>query len=72
MDRNAAAAVQEYEDAMASFLAHARSGDASQSDLDLRSRLYRAGIEIERLELRQTPACRDAVLRADSRAWAMR
>jgi hypothetical protein len=66
------AAIQEYEDAMIAFLAHVRSDEPGRSDFDLRMRLYNADIEIERLGLRDTPAYRDAVLRADSRAWATR
>lgn len=75
MDQNtaaAAAAIQEYEHAMANFLARERSGEDGQSDFELRTRLYVADIEIERLQLRHTPAYCEAVLRADSRASAMR
>jgi hypothetical protein len=50
-----AAALQEYEDAMAEFLTSVRARD-SRSDFPLRQRLYAAGIEIERLKLRGTPA----------------
>ena len=68
----AAAAVQEYEDAMTELLAYVRSGERSRSDLQLRTRLYEADIAIERLGLRNTAAYHDAVLRADKRAWALR
>ena len=63
-----AAALQEYEDAMTDFLTSVRARD-SRSDFPLRQRLYMAGIEIERLKLRGTPAYNDAVLRADRNSW---
>ena len=63
-----AAALQEYEDAMTEFLTSVRARD-SRSDFPLRQRLYAAGIEIERLKLRGTPAYIDAVLRADRNPW---
>jgi hypothetical protein len=63
-----AAVLQEYEDAMTDFLTSVRARD-SRSDFPLRQRLYTAGIEIERLKLRDTPAYRDAVLRADRNSW---
>jgi hypothetical protein len=61
-------ALQEYEDAMTEFLTSVRARD-SRSDFPLRQRLYMAGIEIERLKLRGTPAYNDAVLRADRNSW---
>jgi hypothetical protein len=63
-----ARALQEYEDAMTDFLTSVRARD-SRSDFPLRQRLYAAGIEIERLKLRGTPAYSDAVLRADRNSW---
>jgi hypothetical protein len=63
-----AAALQEYEDAMAEFLTSVRARD-TRSDFPLRQRLYAAGVEIERLKLRGTPAYSDAVLRADRDSW---
>jgi hypothetical protein len=63
-----ARALQEYEDAMTDFLTSVRARD-SRSDFPLRQRLYTAGIEIERLKLRSTPAYSDAVLRADRNSW---
>jgi hypothetical protein len=63
-----AAALQEYEDAMAEFLTSVRARD-TRSDFPLRQRLYAAGVEIERLRLRGTPAYNDAVLRADRNSW---
>jgi hypothetical protein len=63
-----AAVLQEYEDAMTDFLTSVRARD-SRSDFPLRQRLYTAGIEIERLKLRDTPAYSDAVLRADRNSW---
>jgi hypothetical protein len=63
-----ARALQEYEDAMTDFLTSVRARD-SRSDFPLRQRLYTAGIEIERLKLRGTPAYIDAVLRADRNSW---
>jgi hypothetical protein len=63
-----AAVLQEYEDAMTDFLISVRARD-SRSDFPLRQRLYTAGIEIERLKLRDTPAYSDAVLRADRNSW---
>jgi len=68
----AAAAMQEYEDAMTALLAYVRSGEDGQSDMQLRTRLYRADVTIKRLGLRHTTAYHDAVLRADKRAWALR
>ena len=61
-------ALQEYEDAMTDFLTSVRARD-SRSDFPLRQRLYAAGLEIERLKLRGTPAYSDAVLRADRNSW---
>ena len=63
-----ARALQEYEDAMTEFLTSVRARDG-RSDFPLRQRLYTAGIEIERLKLRGTPAYNDAVLRADRNSW---
>ena len=63
-----AAALQEYEDAMVEFLTSVRARD-TRSDFPLRQRLYAAGLEIERLKLRGTPAYNDAVLRADRDSW---
>jgi hypothetical protein len=63
-----AAALQEYEDAMAEFLTSVRARD-TRSDFPLRQRLYTAGIAIERLKLRGTPAHSDGVLRADRDSW---
>ena len=63
-----AGALQEYEDAMTEFLTSVRARDG-RSDFPLRQRLYAAGIEIERLKLRGTPAYNDAVLRADRNSW---
>jgi hypothetical protein len=63
-----ARALQEYEDAMTDFLTSVRARD-SRSDFPLRQRLYAAGLEIERLKLRGTPAYIDAVLRADRNSW---
>lgn len=66
----AAAAIQEYEDAMTELLAHVRGWERDNSDLHLKQRLYAADNEIERQGLRYSPAYNDAVLRADRRAWA--
>ena len=63
-----AAALQEYEDAMAEFLTSVRARD-TRSDFPLRQRLYAAGVEIERLKLRDTTAYDDAVLRVDRNSW---
>ena len=63
-----AGALQEYEDALAEFLTSVRARD-TLSDFPLRQRLYAAGVEIERLKLRGTPAYNDAVLRADRNSW---
>jgi len=63
-----AGALQEYEDALTEFLTSVRARDG-RSDFPLRQRLYMAGIEIERLKLRGTPAYNDAVLRADRNSW---
>ena len=63
-----AAVLQEYEDALTEFLTSVRARD-TRSDFPLRQRLYAAGIEIERLKLRGTPAYSDAVLRADRNSW---
>jgi hypothetical protein len=63
-----AAVLQEYEDALTEFLTSVRARD-TRSDFPLRQRLYTAGIEIERLKLRDTPAYGDAVLRADRNSW---
>jgi hypothetical protein len=63
-----AAALQEYEDAMAEFLTSVRARDTLW-DFPLRQRLYAAGVEIERLKLRGTPAYNDAVVRADRNSW---
>ena len=63
-----AGALQEYEDALTEFLTSVRARD-SRSDFPLRQRLYMAGIEIERLKPRGTPAHNDAVLRADRNSW---
>jgi hypothetical protein len=63
-----AGALQEYEDALTEFLTSVRARD-TLSDFPLRQRLYVAGIEIERLKLRGTPAYNDAVLRADRNSW---
>ena len=63
-----AAALQEYEDALTEFLTSVRARDG-RSDFPLRQRLYGAGIEIERLKLRDTPAYSEAVLRADRNSW---
>ena len=49
---------------MTEFLTSVRARD-SRSDFPLRQRLYTAGMGIERLKLRGTPAYSDAVLRAD-------
>jgi hypothetical protein len=57
-----AAVLQEYEDALTEFLTSVRARD-TRSDFPLRQRLYAAGVEIERLKLRGTPAYNDAVLR---------
>jgi hypothetical protein len=63
-----AGALQEYEDALTEFLTSVRARD-TRSDFPLRQRLYGAGIKIERLKLRGTPAYNDAVLRADRNSW---
>jgi hypothetical protein len=63
-----AAVLQEYEDAMTEFLTSVRARD-TRSDFPLRQRQYAAGVEIERLKLRGTPAYNDAVLRADRNSW---
>ena len=63
-----AGALQEYEDALTEFLTSVRARDG-RSDFPLRQRLYGAGIEIERLKLRDTPAYSEAVLRADRNSW---
>ena len=63
-----AGALREYEEAMTEFLASVRARD-TLSDFPLRQRLFKAGIEIERLKLRGTPAYIDAVLRADRNSW---
>ena len=63
-----AAALREYEEAMTEFLTSVGARDA-RSDFPLRQRLYKAGIEVERLKLRGTPAYNDAVLRADRNSW---
>ena len=68
MDKAEVAALQEYEDALTEFLTSVRARDG-RSDFPLRQRLYSAGIEIERLKLRGTPAYNDAVLRADRNSW---
>jgi hypothetical protein len=68
MDKAEVAALQEYEDALTEFLTSVRARDG-RSDFPLRQRLYGAGIEIERLKLRGTPAYSDAVLRADRNSW---
>jgi hypothetical protein len=62
------AVLQEYEDAMTEFLTSVRARD-TRSDFPLRQRQYAAGVEIERLKLRGTPAYNDAVLRADRNSW---
>ena len=59
-----AGALREYEEAMTEFLTSVRARD-TLSDFPLRQRVYKAGIEIERLKLRGTPTYIDAVLRAD-------
>ena len=63
-----AAVLQEYEDALTEFLTSVRARD-TLADFPLRQRLYAAGIQIERLKLRGTPAYNDAVLRADRNSW---
>ena len=63
-----AGALREYEEAMTEFLTSVRARD-TLSDFPLRQRLFKAGIEIERLKLRGTPAYIDAVLRADRNSW---
>jgi hypothetical protein len=63
-----AGALQEYEDALTEFLISVRTRDG-RSDFPLRQRLYMAGIEIQRLKLRGTPAYSEAVLRADRNSW---
>jgi hypothetical protein len=63
-----ALALREYEEAMTEFLTSVRARD-TLSDFPLRQRVYKAGIEIERLKLRGTPAYIDAVLRADRNPW---
>jgi hypothetical protein len=69
MDRvEVAAVLQEYEDAMTEFLTSVRARD-TLADFPLRQRLYAAGMQIERLKLRGTPAYNDAVLRADRNSW---
>jgi hypothetical protein len=69
MDNAAVArALQEYEEALTEFLTSVRARD-TRSDFPLRQRLYMAGIEIERLKLKGTPAYNDAVLRADRNSW---
>ena len=70
MDKAEAAALQEYEDAMTEFLTSVRARD-TRSDFPLRQRLYAAGVEIERLKLRDTTAYDDAVLRADRNSWTL-
>jgi hypothetical protein len=65
-----AAALQEYEDALTEFLASVRARD-TLSDFPLRQRLYAAGVEIERLKLRDITAYDDAVLRADRNSWTL-
>ena len=62
------AALREFEEAMTEFLSSVRARD-TRSDFPLRQRLYKAGIEIERLKLRGTPAYIAAVLRADRNSW---
>ena len=56
MDKtDVAGALHEYEEAMTEFLTSVRARDG-RSDFPLRQRLYMAGIKIERLKLRGTPA----------------
>jgi hypothetical protein len=69
MDKSdVAEALHEYEEAMTEFLTSVRARD-TLADFPLRQRLYAAGIQIERLKLRGTPAYNDAVLRADLNSW---
>ena len=63
-----AAVLQKYEDALTEFLTSVRAWDA-RSDFPMRQWLHAAGIEIERLKLRDTPAYSEAVLRADRNSW---
>ena len=56
MDKtDVAGALHEYEEAMTEFLTSVRARD-TLADFPLRQRLYAAGIQIERLKLRGTPA----------------
>jgi outer membrane protein TolC len=68
--KDKAAALQEYEDALTEYLAQARSAQRGRSNLELANRLYEADMEIERHGVRDTPEYKDAVLGADTRAWA--
>ena len=69
MDKtDVAGALHEYEEAMTEFLTSVRARD-TLADFPLRQRLYAAGIQIELLKLRGTPAYNDAVLRADRNSW---
>jgi hypothetical protein len=69
MDKtDVAGALHEYEEAMTEFLTSVRARD-TLADFPLRQRLYAAGIQIERLKLRGTPAYSEAVLRADRNSW---
>jgi hypothetical protein len=60
-----ATAIQKYEDALTSLLVHARTG--RQFDFDLQTQFHKVSVDAE--PYRNTPEYRDAVFRADSRAW---
>ena len=66
-------AVQNYENALSYLIAATNGVDTGFSVDDLRSRLYQADIEImNHPDLRDTTAYRDAVYRADRRAWTLK
>jgi hypothetical protein len=58
-------AIQKYEDALSSLLVHTRTG--RQFDFNLQTQFHKVSLDAE--PYRHTPEYRDAVFRADSRAW---
>jgi len=60
-----AMAIQKYEDALTSLLVHVRTGQ--QFDFDLQTQFHKISLDAE--PYRNTTEYRDAVFRADSRAW---
>jgi len=60
-----ATAIQKYEDALTSLLVHVRTG--RQFDFDLQTQFHKVSLDAE--PYRNTLEYRDAVFRADSRAW---